>query len=131
MEKSQAEGIDNRALIPLMDYDWPGNVREMQNAIERAAIVAEGIITLSDIPGNIRQPNSPKASGSSEFQLPHEGINLDDFEKMLIVQAVEMAEGNKTKAAELLGITRRRLYSMMERFRNRYLMLLRHFVFCI
>jgi DNA-binding NtrC family response regulator len=51
-----------------------------------------------------------------EFVLPEHGFQLDEFEKQLIYQALEKAEGNRTRAAEMLGITRRRLYSMMERF---------------
>lgn len=113
IEKSAAKGIDRRALATLMDYEWPGNVRELQNAIERAAIVCNGIIQADDLPGNI------KAGGTvhgGRFQLDDEGIVLDELERDLIIQALQKAGGNKTRAAELLGITRRRLYSMMERF---------------
>ena len=53
---------------------------------------------------------------SGKFQLIDEGVNLDELEKDLIIQALQKTAGNKTRAAELLGITRRRLYSMMERF---------------
>lgn len=112
VEQSPAKGIDNRALAFLMDYDWPGNVRELQNAIERAAIICRDIISLEDLPGGIR---SEKVS-SDGFEIPDDGINLDEFEKELIIQAIQKAKGNKTRASELLGITRRRLYSMMERF---------------
>lgn len=109
-------GLDRIALAYLMDYDWPGNVRELQNAIERAAIICNEIITISDLPGNIRQETVATPASDGAFQIPDEGIVLDDFEKELIIQAIQKAEGNKTKAATLLGITRRRLYSMMERF---------------
>jgi len=117
IEMSTAKGIDRAALIPMIDYDWPGNVREIQNAIERAAIVSNGIIAASDIPGSITNPLfSGQPSGGDPFALPAEGLKLDELEQNLIRQAIQMAEGNKTRAAELLGITRRRLYSMMERF---------------
>ena len=96
-----------------MDYDWPGNVRELQNAIERAAIISDDIITIDDLPANIKTDSSVI---SGKFQLGEEGVNLDELEKDLIIQALQKTTGNKTKAAELLGITRRRLYSMMERF---------------
>jgi DNA-binding NtrC family response regulator len=114
VENSPAKGINNQALACLMDYDWPGNVRELQNAIERAAIVCRDIIGLEDLPGNIRSVHFSSPGG---YQIPEEGIHLDEFEKELIIQAIQKAQGNKTRAAELLGITRRRLYSMMERFR--------------
>ncbi len=113
VNQSPATHIDRLALAQLMDYDWPGNVRELQNAIERAAIVCDGIINVEDLPPHIR---SASTVSHSDYQIPEEGIQLDEFEKKLICQALERAEGNRTRAAELLGITRRRLYSMMERF---------------
>lgn len=113
---SNAKGIKRQALAHLMDYDWPGNVRELQNAIERAAIVCDDIIGMEDIPANIR----PGKSSINEFEIPDEGFQIDEFEKKLVLQALQKAANNKTRAAELLGITRRRLYSMMERFRIGY-----------
>ncbi|MGH1362217.1 MAG: sigma-54-dependent transcriptional regulator [Calditrichia bacterium] len=113
---STAKGIAREALIPLIDYDWPGNVREIQNAIERAAIVSDGIISAGDIPSTITAAKFVAASKTGPFTLPNEGLKIDDLEQDLIRQSLQMAEGNKTRAAELLGITRRRLYSMMERF---------------
>ncbi len=115
LQQSPATGIVREALALLMDYDWPGNVRELQNAIERAGIVSEGMIRPEDLPAHIRSPGRSRSS-QGRFELPEEGIQLDEFEKELIHQALEKARGNKTRAAELLGITRRRLYSMMERF---------------
>lgn len=114
VEASPSRGIDRVALALLMDYHWPGNVRELQNAIERAAIISSGMITAADLPPHIRQAE-PAVDGYG-YELPEEGIHLDDFERELIRQAIRRADGNKTRAAELLGITRRRLYSMMERF---------------
>ena len=116
VEKTTAHGIDRKALAALMDYDWPGNVRELQNAIERAAIVSDGWITVDDLPILNRAVGNPHAPKPGEFVLPDHGFQLDEFEKQLIYQALEKAEGNRTRAAEMLGITRRRLYSMMERF---------------
>jgi two-component system NtrC family response regulator len=110
-------GINRSALAVLMEYEWPGNVRELQNALERAAIVCDDIIAIKDIPPNIKQTGSLPPS---EFEIPDEGIQLDEFEKKLILQALQKAGNNKTRAAGLLGITRRRLYSMMERFNINY-----------
>ncbi len=115
LESSSAKGIDRIALAHLMDYHWPGNVRELQNAIERAAIICEDIIKIEDLPNTIFPPK-PLTNAQGNFVLPDEGIQLDEFEKNLILQALKKAEGNKTNAAKLLGITRRRLYSMLERF---------------
>ncbi len=106
------KGITAQAKVMLMEYDWPGNIRELLNILERAAIVAETTIDVEHLPAI--ESNLKVEKGT--FQIPEEGINLDEVEKNLILDALEKAEGNKTKAAELLGLTRRRLYSMMNRF---------------
>lgn len=106
------KGITAQAKMMLMEYDWPGNIRELLNILERAAIVAETTIDVEHLPAI--ESNLKVEKGT--FQIPEEGVNLDEVEKNLILNALEKAEGNKTKAAELLGLTRRRLYSMMERF---------------
>jgi len=113
VQHSAARSIDRPALALLMEYHWPGNVRELQNAIERAAIVcSDQIIRAEDLPAAIRQANLPGGG----FELPDQGFQWDEFEKSLVLQALQKAGNNKTRAAELLGVTRRRLYSMMERF---------------
>jgi len=112
LKQTNAHSVTRQALACLMDYHWPGNVRELRNVIERAAILSNGIIDVSDLPGQLRW-----GSGKSRFfELPEEGIVLDELERDLIRQALEKSGGNKTRAAALLGITRRRLYSMMERY---------------
>ncbi|HHL73078.1 MAG TPA: sigma-54-dependent Fis family transcriptional regulator, partial [Bacteroidetes bacterium] len=69
-------------------------------------------ITIEDLPPYLRDEKKPPTL----FEIPDEGINLEDVEKKLIQRAIEKAGGNKSRAAKLLGITRRKLYSMMERF---------------
>ena len=105
--------LSTKARRKLIEYDFPGNVRELENIITRAAILADDIIEQEDltIPQSSKQPASRDI-----FTIPEEGLNLDELEKRLIKEALRMADGNKTKAAQLLGLTRRRLYSMMERF---------------
>jgi len=106
------KGITAQAKMILMEYDWPGNIRELLNILERAAIVAETTIDVEHLPAITSSLGEKKVT----FEIPDEGINLDDVEKKLIIDALKKAKGNKTKAADLLGLTRRRLYSMMERF---------------
>jgi DNA-binding NtrC family response regulator len=106
------KGITSQAKMKLMEYDWPGNIRELLNILERAAIVADSTIDIQHLPVT----NTNLQGGITNLEIPEEGINLDDVEKDLILRALNKAEGNKTKAAELLGLTRRRLYSMMDRF---------------
>jgi DNA-binding NtrC family response regulator len=103
-----AEGVMDR----LVAHSWPGNVRELDNCIERAAIMAAGApIELAYIPETVREPHAVSSQG---FVLPPDGVSLDEVEKSLIVQALRAAGGNKTKAAELLGISRRAIYSKMK-----------------
>jgi len=102
----------------LIEYDYPGNVRELENIISRAVIMNDAIIDDLSLPGSPGKISTTSASSipPGEFQIPESGIVLDEFEKQLILQAIQKSAGNKSRAAELLGITRRRLYSMMERF---------------
>jgi transcriptional regulator with GAF, ATPase, and Fis domain len=106
------KNIAAQAKKKLMEYDWPGNIRELMNAVERAAIIAETTIDTEHLPTFLMQ----EGNQSGLVEISENGISLDDLEKDLILSALEKSEGNKTKAANLLGITRRRLYSMMERF---------------
>lgn len=112
LKSTNLVGVDRNALTRLIEYDWPGNVRELQNVIERASILADTIINEADLP----PLSPPSAPDSYQFQIPEQGFQLDEFEKFLVLQALEKASGNKTRAANLLGITRRRLYSIMERY---------------
>jgi len=97
------------ALEHLRNYEFPGNIRELQNLIERACILAgTGPIERLHFPiGKTRLTADPG-------ELLSLGLSLDQIEKRLIREALERAQGNKTKAASLLGISRRALYSRME-----------------
>ncbi len=114
LEKNKpGAGIEKEALEKLRMYHWPGNVRELENVIERSLIMAgDRPISLEDLPPYLRDEKKPPTL----FEIPDEGINLEEVEKKLIQRAIEKAGGNKSRAARLLGITRRKLYSMMERF---------------
>jgi len=99
----------------LHDYGWPGNVRQLESAIERAILLCEGdMLTPDDMPSEIRQDSSSVASGG--FKLPAEGINFEEVEKNLILQAMDQTDYNITKAAKLLGLTFRTLQYRLEKF---------------
>ena len=103
------EKLSASARERLLGYTWPGNVRELENALERALILAgDGEIQ----PGHLVAGAGP-ARGRRGADLLVEGFSLDAFERDVIHAALERAGGNKTHAARLLGITRRRLYSML------------------
>ena len=93
----------------LQQYDFPGNVRELENIIERAVALGTGDkIDDNSLPTSVRGTEAPK--GLDDFlKIPPEGLNLDDFvghiEKELLSQALERTGGLKKKAAKVLGIT--------------------------
>jgi DNA-binding NtrC family response regulator len=106
------KSITAQAKKRLMEYDWPGNIRELMNVVERAAIIAETTLDTEHLPSFLMEERNQRGM----IEISENGISLDDLEKHLILSALEKSKGNKTKAANLLGITRRRLYSMIERF---------------
>jgi DNA-binding NtrC family response regulator len=99
----------------MLEYSWPGNVRQLESAIERAILLCEGDqITVDDLPLEVRQEARPAAEGA--FKLPAEGISFEDVERDLITQAMEQTDYNITKAAKLLGLTFRTLQYRLEKF---------------
>lgn len=99
----------------MLDYGWPGNVRQLESAIERAILLCEGdLITVEDMPLEVRQEARPVAEGA--FKLPPEGISFEDVERDLIMQAMEQTDYNITKSAKLLGLTFRTLQYRLEKF---------------
>ena len=94
------------ALKLLMDNPWPGNVRQLEAVVERCVLLAEGeTITPAELPPEIREPRPRTASG--ELRLPDGGLDLEAFEKSLLLQAYERSGKNVTRAAKLLGLSRR------------------------
>lgn len=106
------KGITADAKKMLIENDWPGNIRELLNVLERAAIVADKMIDVDHLPSSLGKSRHLKTF----YEIPDDGINLDEVEKQLILSALVKCGGNKTNAARILGLTRRRLYSMMKRF---------------
>jgi DNA-binding NtrC family response regulator len=109
--RKRVRGLRPAAITLLEQYQWPGNIREMRNAIERAMLLAdhdwlepEDFTTLT------------RTVTASPFKLPPEGVNLDDLERQLLTQALERAGGNQTQAAQLLGINRDQVRYRVEKF---------------
>jgi DNA-binding NtrC family response regulator len=102
------EKLSAGAAERLLAHAWPGNVRELENALERALILAGD--------GEIREEHlaaGRPARAAPASELLGDGFDLDAFERDLVFAALQRAGGNKTHAAKLLGITRRRLYSLL------------------
>src|SRR3989441_3481532 len=99
----------------MLDYSWPGNVRQLESAIARAILLCEGdLISPEDLPSEVRQESRPVSEGA--FKLPPEGISFEDVERDLIMQAMEQTDYNITKSAKLLGLTFRTLQYRLEKF---------------
>jgi len=101
------EGFSNTAMRRIRSYDWPGNVRELRNAIERAVLLASGEELGEDdiVLGRSAFRNVSRASRDL-VKLPDHGCKLQEVERDLLRQALERTRGNRTRAAELLGLTR-------------------------
>lgn len=101
-----AKRISPAALELLQRYNWPGNIRELQNIIERAVIICRGDEILPEhLPNEIRGTQAESESGIV-INFPDKGVSLEEVEKHLLIKALEKSKGNQSKAAELLGITR-------------------------
>jgi DNA-binding NtrC family response regulator len=109
--RKHVKGLSPSAVEVLERYSWPGNVRELRNAIERAMLLAdrawlepEDFTTLTN------------QVAATQFKLPPEGVNLEEVERQLLVQALDRVGGNQTRAAELLGINRDQVRYRIEKF---------------
>lgn len=103
---NRVNGITQTALAKLMGYHWPGNVRELENVIERSLVMCNGPqLDASDI--KLDNAPHPRAAGA-DFSLPP-GMTLDQYEQEIIREALKKADGNKSQAARLLGLTRNAL----------------------
>ncbi len=108
--RKKIRGLSPGAVSLLEQYQWPGNVRELRNAIERAMLLVDRN-TLEPEDFTLTRTVSPV-----EFVLPPEGVNLEDVERQLLVQALERSGGNQTHAAQLLGMNRDQVRYRIEKF---------------
>jgi two-component system response regulator AtoC len=109
--RKRVKGLSPAATDVLERYGWPGNVRELRNAIERAMLLADGECLQPDDFTTLTRTVSAAA-----FLLPPEGVNLEDVERQLVVQALDRAGGNQTRAAQLLGMHRDQVRYRIEKF---------------
>ena len=109
--KRHVRGLSPEAQAMLEQYQWPGNIREMRNAIERAMLLVEHEWLQ---PGDFT--TLTRSVTPAEFRLPQEGISLDEVERQLLVQALERSGGNQTQAGQLLGINRDQVRYRIEKF---------------
>ncbi len=108
----QGKKINEEAMQVLQGYDWPGNIRELQNVCERVQILSEGLIIMpSDIPDYIKNPEKKMVGDDYDPT-----ITLQDLEKRYILQALNYFDGNKTQAANALKITIKTLYNKLHEY---------------
>ena len=101
----------------LGSYNWPGNVRELKNVIERAMIlVEEETLLMEHLPIEILGQASKQGGAIEGIRIPPEGISMEKVEEALVRQALKMTNGNQTKAAKLLDISRDALRYRMQKF---------------
>jgi DNA-binding NtrC family response regulator len=110
--KKRILGISSNAAALLQGYGWPGNVRELRNVVERAMLLAEGDRLEAKDFGVLKAG----AGAGDPFELPAGGVDLEDLERSLVVQALRRAGGNQTKAAGLLGLNRDQIRYRIEKF---------------
>ncbi len=104
--------ISKDAWEALLNYSYPGNIRELANLVERLAVICRGEpITLADLPREVLEGTGQAAESSGRLkELPQEGVSLREVERELILKTLRKTSGNKLAAAKMLGITRRLLY---------------------
>ena len=112
-EETGREGIrvDKEALRFLIEYDWPGNVVELRNTLEGMVILSSGdLLTSEDIPDYIKKRQREELLGVKV------GMSMEEVEKILIQETLKFTRFNKTRAANILGISLRTLYRKIEQY---------------
>ena len=107
----QIEGFSPAAVDLLCAYSWPGNIRELRNLVERMVVLSRGtILDVQDVPSHIREQ-----AQQDQIQMD-DNLTVEQMEKKMILQALEKTAGNRTKAAEKLGISRRTLHRKLNEY---------------
>ncbi len=121
LAEGRVKEISREAMEVLLDYSWPGNVRQLESAVERAILLCEGDkIAPRDLPQEVLSRKTPGKSGerprSDKFEIPSEGMNFETFERDLILQAMEKSDWVIAKASKMLGMSYRTLQYRLDKF---------------
>ena len=117
-DRRQVKAVSPEAMRMLESYDWPGNVRELHNVIERATILARGdLIEPQHLP-RFGTPARPAETPAPSGVTITPGMTVDEAERRLILATLEAAGGNKTRAAEMLGISLKTLHNKLNRMKE-------------
>ncbi len=105
-------GLTRRTQTRMATYPWPGNIRELENVIGNACMMAEGnLIDIGDLPESLRVPLSNDASTDETF------LTLDELQRHHILRVLQAVGGSKPRAAEILGIGRATIYQILSRMK--------------
>jgi two-component system response regulator HydG len=114
--RRKLEGFTHQALDRLATYNWPGNVRELENVVERAVVLSQGtLIEESDLPDHIHGSTS---AGPGTLSIPW-GSTLEEVERRLVLDTLDRVGGDKKLTADLLGVSQRTIYRMLERWQKK------------
>lgn len=117
-ERNQTYSVSTQALSSLMSYEWPGNVRELENALEAAvALNRSGVVNLEDLPTKVRPENQ---DGGRLERLHADLPSLDELARRYLFHVLKVTDDNKARTASIMGIDRRTLYRMVERFKLKF-----------
>jgi len=110
----KVKGLSHKAAERVLAYDWPGNVRELENAMQSAVALARfDELAVDDLPTHVRTHRSQRVMLAADTAA--ELITLKALEARYLQRVLSLVDGNKTRAAEILGVDRRTLYRMLER----------------
>ena len=109
--KKRIRGLTAAAAAVIEKHSWPGNIRELRNTIERATLLAtHEWIEPADL------VLTGTTTVTAQFRLPPEGVNMEQVERQLLIQALERSQGNQSHAAQLLGLNRDQVRYRIEKF---------------
>ena len=115
-ERGRSYSVSTEALGALVSYGWPGNVRELENALESAvAVNRTGVLTAEDLPPKLPRPGTRHGEGANDLyaDLP----SLEELKRRYVTYVLRLSDANKAKASDILGVSRRTLYNILEKFK--------------
>ena len=111
------EDLHPDAVEALMNHSWPGNVRELRTALEHAVVLCRGnSITLRDLPPSVRGEPAVASHSAARDMLGKKNVTMEDAEKAVIIRALKECNGNRTKAAKKIGMSRRTMHRKLHRY---------------